>query len=66
MNAAEISAILGVVGTVVELAEKYGPEVYETVKQAIEQSKSKTGPNVADIEAIFAKCKADNAAIQSA
>ena len=66
MNAAEISAILGVVGTVVELAEKYGPEVYETVKQAIEQSKSKTGPSVADIQAIFAKCKADNAAIQSA
>ena len=65
MNAAEISAILGVVGTVVELAEKYGPEVYETVKQAIEQSKSKTGPSVEDIQAIFAKCKADNAAIQA-
>lgn len=64
MNAAEISAILGVVGTVAGLAEKYGPEVYETVKEALEQSKSKTGPTVADIEAIFAKCKADNTAIQ--
>lgn len=66
MKTEELGAILDVVGTVVELAEKYGPEVYETVKQAIEQSKSKTGPTVADIEAIFAKCKADNAAIQSA
>ncbi|WP_349934548.1 hypothetical protein [Acetobacter sp. A11-2] len=66
MNAAETSAILGVVTTVAGLAERYGPEVYETVKQAIEQSKSKTGPSVADIQAIFAKCKADNAAIQSA
>ncbi|ARW10035.1 hypothetical protein [Acetobacter ascendens] len=66
MNAAEISAILGVVTTVAGLAEKYGPEVYETVKEAIEQSKSKTGPTVADIEAIFAKCKADNADIQEA
>ncbi|ASC05605.1 hypothetical protein S101468_01347 [Acetobacter pasteurianus subsp. pasteurianus] len=66
MNAAEASAILGVVGAVAGLAEKYGPEVYETVKQAIEQSKSKTGPSVADIQAIFAKCKADNAAIQEA
>ncbi|GBR56374.1 hypothetical protein AA18889_0609 [Acetobacter senegalensis DSM 18889] len=66
MNAAEISTILGVVGTVAGLAEKYGPEVYETVKEALEQSKSKTGPNVADIQDIFAKCKADNTAIQSA
>lgn len=66
MTAAEISAILGVVGTVVTLAEKYGPEAYETVLSAIEQSKSGTGPTTAEIEAIFAKCKADNAAIQSA
>ena len=66
MNAAEISAILGVVGTVAGLAEKYGPEVYETVKEALEQSKSKTGPSITEIQAIFAKCKADNTAIQSA
>lgn len=66
MTAAEISAILGVVGTVITLAEKYGPEAYETVLSAIEQSKSGTGPTTAEIEAIFAKCKADNAAIQSA
>lgn len=66
MNATEISAIMGVVGTVAGLAEKYGPEVYETVKEALEQSKSKTGPSVADIQTIFAKCQADNAAIQSA
>lgn len=65
MNTAEISAILGVVSTVGGLAEKYGPEIYETVKDAIEQSKSGTGPTVADIEAIFAKCKADNEAIQA-
>lgn len=66
MTAAEISAILGVVGTVVTLAEKYGPEAYDTVVSALEQSKSGTGPTTAEIEAIFAKCKADNAAIQSA
>jgi hypothetical protein len=66
MTAAEISAILGVVGTVVTLAEKYGPEAYDTVVSALQQSKSGTGPTTAEIEAIFAKCKADNAAIQSA
>ena len=66
MTAAEISAILGVVGTVVTLAEKYGPETYDTVVSALQQSKSGTGPTTAEIEAIFAKCKADNAAIQSA
>lgn len=66
MNAAEISTILGVVGTVAGLAEKYGPEVYETVKEALEQSKSKTGPSITEIQAIFAKCKADNTTIQSA
>ncbi|PAK77845.1 hypothetical protein [Acetobacter fabarum] len=59
-------AILGVVGEVVELAEKYGPEIYTTVVAAIEQSKSGTGPTDADIQAIIAKCVADNAAIQSA
>ncbi|MCP1229260.1 hypothetical protein [Acetobacter fabarum] len=59
-------AILGVVGEVVELAEKYGPEIYATIIAAIEQSKSGTGPTDADIQAIIAKCVADNAAIQSA
>lgn len=66
MNAAAITAIVGVAGTVLELAEKYGPEVYDTVINAIEQTKSGTGPTTAEIEAIFAKCKADNEAIQSA
>ncbi|MFT8469172.1 MAG: hypothetical protein ABF976_11305 [Acetobacter syzygii] len=66
MTAAEISAILGVVGTVVSLAEKYGPQAYDTVLNAIEQSRNSTGPTDADIAAIFAKCQADNAAIQSA
>lgn len=66
MNAAAITAIIGVAGTVLELAEKYGPEVYDTVINAIEQTKSGTGPTAAEIEAIFAKCKADNEAIQSA
>lgn len=33
--------------------------------QAVEQTKSGTGPTAADIEAIYAKCKADNAAIQA-
>ncbi|CEF53240.1 hypothetical protein [Acetobacter ghanensis] len=65
MTAAEISAILGIVGTVVSLAEKYGPEAYNTVLSAIEQSKSGTGPSDADIAAIFAKCQADNTAIQA-
>lgn len=60
------TAILGVVGEVAALAEKYGPETYATVISAIQQTMSSTGPSVADIEAIFAKCQADNAAIQSA
>jgi hypothetical protein len=59
-------AILGVVGEVVELAEKYGPEIYATIIAAIEQSKSGTGPTDADIQAIIAKCVADNTAIQNA
>ncbi|MCP1212321.1 hypothetical protein [Acetobacter okinawensis] len=65
MTAAEISAILGVVGTVVSLAEKYGPQAYDTVLSAIEQSRSGTGPSDADIAALFAKCQADNVAIQT-
>ncbi|WP_025828737.1 hypothetical protein [Acetobacter okinawensis] len=65
MTAAEISAILGVVGTVVSLAEKYGPQAYDTVMSAIEQSRSGTGPSDADIAALFAKCQADNVAIQA-
>lgn len=65
MNAEAITAIIGVAGTVVSLAEKYGPEIYETVIEAIKQSKSTTGPTVAEIQAIFEKCKADNAAIQA-
>lgn len=65
MNTAAISAILGIAGTVVTLAEKYGPEIYDTVVEAINQSKSSDGPTVAEIEAIFAKCKADNEAIQA-
>lgn len=65
MTPAEISAVLGVVATVVGLAEKYGPEVYETVTSALEQSKSKTGPTADQIAALFAKCTADNAAIQA-
>ena len=63
--AAAASAILAVVGEVVGLAEKYGPETYTTVVNAIQQTMSSTGPTVADIEAIFAKCQADNAAIQA-
>ncbi|OUI97613.1 hypothetical protein [Acetobacter sp. DsW_54] len=65
MTAAEISVILGIVGTVVSLAEKYGPEAYDTVLSAIAQSKSGTGPSDADIAALFAKSQADNAAIQA-
>ena len=63
--ASAASAILAVVGEIVELAEKYGPETYTTVVSAIKQTMSSTGPTVADIEAIFAKCQADNAAIQA-
>lgn len=64
--AAAAGAILGVVGEVVDLAEKYGPEIYTTIITAIEQSRSGTGPSDADIQAIIAKCVADNAAIQGA
>ena len=66
MTAAEISTILGIAGTLVTLAEKYGPEAYDTVVNMIEQLKSGDGPTAAEIEALFAKCKADNDAIQSA
>lgn len=65
MTAAEISTILGIAGTLVTLAEKYGPEAYDTVVNMIEQLKSGDGPTAAQIEEIFAKCKADNDAIQA-
>ena len=65
MDAAEIGAIASAASTVLALIEKYGPEAWATVKEAIETSKSTTGPTLAEIEAIYAKCKADNAAIQA-
>ncbi|MCH4092049.1 hypothetical protein [Acetobacter sp.] len=43
MNTAEISALLGTLGAVVSLAEKYGPEVYTTVINAFGQTKRGTG-----------------------
>lgn len=65
MTEAEITSILGIVATVAGLAEKYGPEVYETVKTAIDESLSKTGPTKSSIQEIYEKCLADNQAIQS-
>ncbi|GCE79527.1 hypothetical protein [Komagataeibacter oboediens] len=65
MDAAELSAIVSGATTVIGLIEKYGPEAWTTIVQAVEQTKSGTGPTASDIEAIYAKCKADNAAIQA-
>lgn len=65
MNAAEISTILSIAGTIVSLAEKYGPEIYETIINAIKQTRSGTGPTIAEIQKIFEKCKIDNETIQN-
>ncbi len=65
MNEAMIAAILGATGTIISLIEKYGPEAWTTIKEAVENTTSSTGPTMADIEAIFAKCQADNDAIQA-
>lgn len=66
MTEAELTSILGIAATVATLAEKYGPEVYDTVKSAIDETLSKTGPTKASIQEIYEKCLADNQAIQSA
>lgn len=65
MTAAEISAILGAATTIAGLVEKYGPDVYTDVKDAIENTLSKSGPTTAAMDALAAKCKAANAAIQA-
>ncbi|AHI24174.1 hypothetical protein H845_210 [Komagataeibacter xylinus E25] len=65
MTAAEISAILGAATTIAGVVEKYGPQVYTDVKDAIEATISKTGPTTAAMDALAAKCAAANAAIQS-
>ena len=65
MDTAEISAIVNGASTVISLIEKYGPDAWTTIKTAVEDTVSSGGPSAADIEAIYAKCKADNAAIQA-
>lgn len=65
MNPTELGLIISVLSTVAGLAEKYGPEVYETVITALSVSKSTNGPTLDQISAILDKCKADNEAIQS-
>ncbi|MBE7619330.1 hypothetical protein NO263_09905 [Gluconacetobacter entanii] len=65
MDATEIGAIASAASAVLALIEKYGPDVWTTIKEAVETSTSTTGPTVAEIEAIYARCKADNAAIQA-
>ncbi|MBS0981162.1 MULTISPECIES: hypothetical protein [Acetobacter] len=64
MNTAALTALLSLASTLVSLAEQYGPEIYTTFLQAVEQSKSGTGPTADEIRIIFEKCKADNASIQ--
>lgn len=65
MDTAEISAIVNGASTVISLIEKYGPDAWTTIKTAVEDTVSSGGPSAADIEAIYAKCKADNTAIQA-
>ncbi|MCE2578010.1 hypothetical protein [Gluconacetobacter entanii] len=65
MDAAEIGAIASAASAVLALIEKYGPEAWATIKKAVENTKSTTGPALTEIKAIYAKCKADNSAIQA-
>lgn len=65
MDAAEISAILGAATTLVGLAEKYGPQVVDDVKEAVTATLSKSGPTTAAMDALAAKCAAANTAIQA-
>ena len=65
MDVTEIGAIASAASAVLALIEKYGPEAWVTIKEAVETTKSTTGPTLAEIEAIYARCKADNAAIQA-
>ena len=65
LNTTGVGLAISAISTVVGLAEKYGTEIYDTVIDAIKELKSTTGPTTAEIDAIFAKCKADNDAIQA-
>lgn len=65
MNATEIGLAISAISTISGLAEKFGPDIYDTVIGAIKALKSTSAPTTAEIEAIFAKCKADNDAIQA-
>ncbi|EFG83713.1 hypothetical protein IFJ82_06265 [Novacetimonas hansenii] len=65
MDVTEIGAIASAASAVLALIEKYGPEAWATIKEAVETTKSTTGPTLAEIEAIYTRCKADNAAIQA-
>ncbi|RBM07744.1 hypothetical protein [Novacetimonas cocois] len=65
MDAEEIGAIASAASAVLALIEKYGPEAWETIREAVETTTSGTGPSVAQVEAIYARCRADNAAIQA-
>ncbi|MBY4639241.1 hypothetical protein K6L44_04325 [Gluconacetobacter entanii] len=62
---AVLNAIVNGTSLVLGLIEKYGPEAWTTIKTAVEDTVSSGGPIAADIEAIYARCKADNAAIQA-
>ncbi|ACI52183.1 hypothetical protein Gdia_2438 [Gluconacetobacter diazotrophicus PA1 5] len=65
MDEAMIAALVSASGTIIALVEKYGPEAWTTIKNAVENTTSSTGPTDADIAAIYAKCQADNDAIQA-
>ena len=62
---AVLNAIVNGTSLVLGLIEKYGPEAWTTIETAVEDTVSSGGPTTADIEAIYAGCKADNAAIQA-
>lgn len=66
LSTAEIGEILSAASSAVGLIEKYGEDAWETIKTAVETTKASGGPTAAQIDAIYQKCVADNAAIQSA
>lgn len=65
MNPTEVSEIISVASFALGLIEKYGMSAWLTLKEAIEATKDKDGPTTEQIEAIYNKCVADNAAIQA-
>ncbi|WP_252353882.1 hypothetical protein [Acetobacter sp. P5B1] len=64
LTSTEISTIVSASTMVIGLVEKYGAEAWTTIQQAVETSLSSDGPTDQQIADMYAKCVADNQAIQ--